>query len=64
MLYERLGELFVGALNVGKEWRTDEAPRKGQFKLGGLAECGLIDERSYRLKLKPSPSRELTTPLF
>ncbi|WP_236555125.1 hypothetical protein [Novosphingobium sp. 9U] len=45
LLYERHGELFLCALNVRKAWRTDQALRLGQFKLSGLVDCTLIDER-------------------
>lgn len=43
-LYERHGDMFVAALNLGKTWRSDEEPRLGQFKLAGLAEPELQDE--------------------
>lgn len=44
MLFERRGDLFVSALNVGKVWRNDEEPRLGQFKLAGLQTGKLVDE--------------------
>lgn len=43
-LFERHGELFVGALNLSKAWRTEEERRLGQFKLAGLGESSLLDE--------------------
>jgi len=36
LLFERRGDLFVSALNLSKNWRTDEERRLGQFKLTGL----------------------------
>ncbi|MEQ1543333.1 MAG: hypothetical protein HOO94_04085 [Novosphingobium sp.] len=44
LLYERHGDQYVAALNFGKVWRSDEAPRLGQFKLAGLASAELLDE--------------------
>lgn len=44
LMFERHGDLFVAALNLGKVWRSDEAPRLGQFKLAGLSEPRLLDE--------------------
>lgn len=44
LLFQRHGDLFISALNLGKTWRSDEDPRLGQFKLIGLAEARLIDE--------------------
>jgi hypothetical protein len=44
LLFERHGDLYVAALNLGKTWRSDEEPRLGQFKLAGLAEPELLEE--------------------
>lgn len=44
LMFERHGDLFVSALNLGKVWRSDEEPRLGQFKLAGLSEVKLLDE--------------------
>lgn len=43
LLFERHGDLFVGALNLSKNWRDDER-RLGQFKLAGLRAAKLLDE--------------------
>lgn len=43
-LFERHGDLFIGALNLGKNWRSDDEPRLGQFKLAGLGGAELLDE--------------------
>lgn len=44
LMFERHGDLFVSALNLGKVWRSDEEPRLGQFKLAGLGNAALLDE--------------------
>jgi hypothetical protein len=44
LMFERHGDLFVSALNLGKVWRSDEEPRLGQFKLAGLVNVALVDE--------------------
>jgi hypothetical protein len=44
LLFERRGDLFLQALNMGKAWRTDEERRLGQFKLAGLIGTKLLDE--------------------
>lgn len=43
LLFERHGDLFVSALNLGKTWREGEDPRLGQFKLAGLGSPELLD---------------------
>ncbi|PKP98271.1 MAG: hypothetical protein CVT74_11530 [Alphaproteobacteria bacterium HGW-Alphaproteobacteria-13] len=43
-LFERHGDLFVSALNLNKNWRSDEEPRLGQFKLDGLGETEVQEE--------------------
>ncbi|RYE64588.1 MAG: hypothetical protein EOP17_15530 [Rhizobiaceae bacterium] len=42
-LFERHGELFVQALNMGKSWKNDADRKLGQFKLAGLAAMELLD---------------------
>jgi len=43
-MFERHGALFVSALNLNKNWRSDEEKRLGQFKLDGLSETEVTDE--------------------
>jgi hypothetical protein len=57
LLFERHGDLFVAALNLGKGWRSDEEPRLGQFKLAGLAEPELLEE-----PFEPLPAYDGTLP--
>lgn len=56
-LFERHGDLFIGALNLGKNWRADDEPRLGQFKLAGLDGAELLDET-----FDPLPSYKATMP--
>ncbi|MGN6358164.1 MAG: hypothetical protein ACTHLU_11895 [Novosphingobium sp.] len=56
-LFERHGELFIGALNLGKNWRGDDERRLGQFKLAGLGDAKLLDET-----FDPLPSYQAATP--
>lgn len=59
LMFERHGDLFVSALNLGKTWRSDEEPRLGQFKLAGLNETVLLDETFEPLEgFKPETPRE------
>lgn len=44
LLFERHGDLFIGALNLSKNWRADDERRLGQFKLAGLGTATLLDE--------------------
>lgn len=44
LMFERHGDLFVSALNLGKSWRSDEEPRLGHFKLDGLRDVELQEE--------------------
>lgn len=37
-LFTRHGQLFVSALNTGKNWRDDDERRLGYFKLEGLSD--------------------------
>jgi hypothetical protein len=57
LLFERRGDLFVRALNLSKNWRADEEPRLGQFKLAGLAATELLDE-----EFAPLPDYEAVPP--
>lgn len=57
LLFERRGDLFVSALNLNKSWRSDEDPRLGHFKLGGLASIELIEET-----FDPLPNFEASAP--
>ena len=59
LMFERHGDLFVAALNLGKTWRSDEEPRLGQFKLAGLSDTRLIEEEFEPLPdYSPQPPRE------
>jgi len=44
LLFERHGDQFIAALNLGKSWRSDEEPRLGQFKLAGLSLPELLED--------------------
>lgn len=57
LLFERRGDLFVSALNMSKNWRTEEDRRLGQFKLSGLGAADLLDE-----SFDPLPSYEPAVP--
>lgn len=43
-LFERHGDLFIGAYNPAKKIRSDEEPSLGYFKLKGLGQITLTDE--------------------
>jgi hypothetical protein len=57
LLFERHGDLFVGALNLDKSWLEDHERRLGQFKLSGLGAAELLDET-----FDPLPSFEHAAP--
>ena len=57
LLFERRGDLFISALNLGKSWRSDEDPRLGHFKLDGLVAPAIIDA-----EFDPLPSFEAAAP--
>lgn len=57
LLFERHGDLFIGALNLNKNWREDDERRLGQFKLAGLGAAELLDET-----FDPLPSFEPAAP--
>jgi len=44
LIFARHGDLFISALNMGKEWRSEEERRLGQFKLAGLSAAEVLDE--------------------
>lgn len=65
LLFERHGDLFVSALNLNKNWRSDEEPRLGHFKLGGLAAITLSEEGFTPLPgFDAAPPREEDTALL
>ena len=65
LLFERRGDLFISALNLNKSWRSDEEPRLGHFKLGGLASMELSEDEFAPLPgFEPARPREEDTPLL
>lgn len=57
LLFERHGSLFVSALNLNKNWRSDDERRLGHFKLDGLADAKMVEET-----FDPLPSFQPTPP--
>ncbi|WP_404482180.1 hypothetical protein [Novosphingobium sp. BL-52-GroH] len=58
LLFERHGDLFLSALNMSKNWRSDDERQLGQFKLAGLAAIEVIDEGFDPLpSFQPVPPR-------
>ncbi|MFM5906803.1 MAG: hypothetical protein ACKOPO_04350 [Novosphingobium sp.] len=57
LLFERHGDLYVSALNLGKTWRSDEEPRLGQFKLAGLGAPEVLEG-----EFEPLPNFTRETP--
>ncbi|MDZ3831038.1 MAG: hypothetical protein U0S50_04385 [Sphingopyxis sp.] len=57
LMFERHGHLFVSALNLSKNWRSDEDKRLGHFKLDGLAVSELREE-----EFTPLPSYAAAAP--
>ena len=57
VLFERRGDLFLSALNMTKNWRSDDEKHLGHFKLDGLGETILTDEG-----FDPLPSFQPTAP--
>lgn len=43
-LFERHGELFASALNLDKNWLSEDVRRLGHFKLSGLSAVELSEE--------------------
>lgn len=64
-LFSRHGDLFVSALNTGKNWRSADERRLGHFKVGGLSRIALTEDA-----FEPLPGfdgglpREGDVPLF
>lgn len=56
LLFERHGDLFVGAWNMNKNVRADDEPKIGHFKLVGLGDVTLTEDGFEPL---PSFSAEL-----
>ena len=44
LLFSRHGELFLGAFNPRKNWRSDEKRRLGYFKVSGLSNVVLMED--------------------
>ena len=57
VLFERRGDLFLSAVNLSKNWRSEEEKRLGFFKLDGLGEAKLTDE-----SFEPLPAFEPAAP--
>jgi hypothetical protein len=57
LIYERHGDLFVGALNMDKAWRSPDERRLGHFKLSGLDMVELSDDA-----FEPLPPSHLAPP--
>ncbi len=57
-LFERHGDLYISALNLDKNWRSDEERRLGHFKLDGLAAAEVINETFDPLpNFQPKPPK-------
>jgi hypothetical protein len=56
-LFERHGDLYISALNLTKNWRSDEERRLGHFKLDGLGAAELNNET-----FDPLPNFEAKAP--
>ncbi len=56
-MFERRGDLFVSALNLSKNWRSDDERRLGHFKLDGLGETELKED-----EFVPLPSFQPAAP--
>lgn len=64
-LFERHDELYIGALNTGKAWRSDDERRLGYFKLKGLSNVALTEDAFEPLELDdPALPRETDRLLF
>jgi len=58
LIFERHGDLFVSALNLSKNWRSEDEKQLGQFKLAGLGAIEVIDEGFEALpSFRPVPPR-------
>lgn len=56
-LFERHGDLFIGALNLNKNWLSQDDRRLGHFKLSGLGDIELTEDL-----FDPLPSYEPSVP--
>ncbi len=56
-LFERHGELYVSALNLNKNWISEDARRLGHFKLSGLSMMELTQEAFDPLPDYEAPPR-------
>jgi hypothetical protein len=56
-MFSRHGDLFVSALNLRKNWRSEEERRLGHFKLDGLSNAAMMPEA-----FEPLPANENTLP--
>ena len=57
VLFERRGDLFLSALNLTKNWRSEDEKRLGHFKLDGLGETALTEDG-----FEPLPSFQPAAP--
>ena len=57
ILFERRGDLFISALNLTKNWRSDDEKHLGHFKLDGLGETTLTEDG-----FDPLPAFEAAAP--
>ncbi|WP_079637891.1 hypothetical protein [Sphingopyxis flava] len=57
LMFERRGDLFVSALNLGKNWRSEDERRLGHFKLDGLGAPEVLEDG-----FEPLPSFEAVAP--
>ena len=65
LLFERHGDLFVSALNLGKAWRSEDERRLGQFKLAGLSAAEVLEQEFEPLPgFTPDEPREGDTILL
>ncbi|MCT2399127.1 WYL domain-containing protein [Novosphingobium mangrovi (ex Huang et al. 2023)] len=56
-MFTRHGDLFVSALNLRKNWRSEEERRLGHFKLDGLSNAALTAD-----EFEPLPANENCLP--
>lgn len=57
LMFQRRGDLFVSALNLSKNWRSDDERHLGHFKLDGLAATEVMEEG-----FEPLPSFQAAVP--
>ena len=64
-MFERHGALFVSALNLDKNWRSEEERRLGHFKLDGLGAAMLgISPQSVESHERFMQEESLNVPLL